>query len=268
MLHSGYNKKPRIRLQEHVRFGAVKNKRNYYRILHVQPDAPQAIIKSSYRTLMHRLKQHPDVGGDHGNAALINEAYAAISSPRKRAEYDSTLLHTSAASTVKGQKRDVAPMQGSPRKSETEQRSMGQALCAFCGTAHRFGRNPHQDATCGECASPIKCIEKLRLEKSCRRMVHRVTKHIRIAFYTVWPQKKGYDGVVKDISLRGMQFFTHNPPETGQHIKVECETCTAVAHVKNCEKVSAKLGTGWVVGVEFETILFTETRGSFVSLKI
>jgi DnaJ-class molecular chaperone len=63
----------------------MKNKRNYYRILHVQPDAPQAIIKSSYRTLMHQLKQHPDLGGEHWNAALINEAYAVISDPGKRA---------------------------------------------------------------------------------------------------------------------------------------------------------------------------------------
>jgi DnaJ-class molecular chaperone len=50
------------------------NRRNYYRILHVQPDAPTEVIKSSYRTLMQRLKMHPDLGGDHSEAALINEA--------------------------------------------------------------------------------------------------------------------------------------------------------------------------------------------------
>ena len=70
----------------------MKNKRNYYRILHVQPDAPGEIIKSSYRTLMHRLRHHPDLGGDHGSAAIINEAYRVISDPRKRAEYDRTLF--------------------------------------------------------------------------------------------------------------------------------------------------------------------------------
>jgi len=235
----------------------VKNKRNYYRILHVQPDAPQAIIKSSYRTLMHRLKQHPDVGGDHENAALINEAYAVISDPRKRADYDRMLSQSSAVTS-----------KDSPPVPDTEQLSMGQSSCAFCGTTHPYGRHPHQDASCSECASPLMCIEKLRLEKSCRRMVHRVAKHIQIAFYTAWPQPKGYTGVVQDISPRGMQFFTHNPPETGHHIKVECETCTAVAHVKNCEKNSAPFGTGWMVGVEFVTILFRESRGSFVSLKI
>ena len=42
----------------------MENRRNYYRILHVQPDAPTEIIKSSYRTLMQKLRMHPDLGGD------------------------------------------------------------------------------------------------------------------------------------------------------------------------------------------------------------
>ncbi len=70
------------------------NQRNYYRILHVQPDAPLQIIKSSYRTLMQKLKQHPDLGGEHANAALINEAYAVLTDPVKRAAYDQTLTQT------------------------------------------------------------------------------------------------------------------------------------------------------------------------------
>ena len=53
------------------------NRRNYYRILHVQPDAPDAVIRTAYRTLMQKLRQHPDLGGDGATATLINEAYAA-----------------------------------------------------------------------------------------------------------------------------------------------------------------------------------------------
>jgi len=235
----------------------MKNKRNYYRILHVQPDAPEAIIKSSYRTLMQQLRQHPDLGGDHWNAALINEAYAVISNPRKRAEYDRTLLQANPASTVNVQREKTSATPVSP-----------QDACTFCGTAHRYGRNPHQDAACSVCASPLKGIEKSRLEKSCRRMVHRVAKHIQVVFYTAWPQQVGHSGVVQDISPRGMQFFTDKPPATGVHIKVECEICTAVARVTNYEKRAGVLGMGWMVGVEFVTILFSETRGSFVSMRI
>jgi hypothetical protein len=126
----------------------------------------------------------------------------------------------------------------------------------------------HPDAACSECASPLKGIEKVRLENSCRRMIHRIAKHIRVVFYTAWPQQVGHSGVVQDISPRGMQFFTDAPPETGMHIKVECEICTAVARVINHEQSAGVLGMGWMVGVEFVTILFNETRGSFVSMKI
>lgn len=68
------------------------NQRNYYRILQVQPDASLEIIKTSYRTLMQKLKLHPDLGGDHWNASLINEAYNTLRNPDKRAEYDKELL--------------------------------------------------------------------------------------------------------------------------------------------------------------------------------
>jgi predicted transcriptional regulator len=35
----------------------MKNRRNYYRILQVQPDAPVEIIRASYRTMMRELKR-------------------------------------------------------------------------------------------------------------------------------------------------------------------------------------------------------------------
>ena len=69
----------------------MKNKRNYYRLLQVQPDAPYEIIRASYRTLMKELKSHPDLGGENPHAYLINEAYETLSDSAKRAEYDKKL---------------------------------------------------------------------------------------------------------------------------------------------------------------------------------
>ena len=40
----------------------MENRRNYYRILQVQPDAPVEVIKASYRALMRELRLHPDLG--------------------------------------------------------------------------------------------------------------------------------------------------------------------------------------------------------------
>jgi len=70
-----------------------KNRRNYYRILQVQPDAAPEVIKSNYRTLLQKLRLHPDLGGEEWNAVLINEAYNILRHPEKRKAYDKQLLN-------------------------------------------------------------------------------------------------------------------------------------------------------------------------------
>ena len=71
---------------------SVKNKHNYYRILFVQPDAPIEVIRASYRTLMQKLKQHPDLGGKHWNASVINEAHQVLIDDTRRRAYDRVLF--------------------------------------------------------------------------------------------------------------------------------------------------------------------------------
>lgn len=39
------------------------HQKNYYQILHVQQDAPTEVIQSTYRTMMQKMKMHPDLGG-------------------------------------------------------------------------------------------------------------------------------------------------------------------------------------------------------------
>lgn len=69
-----------------------QNRRNYYRTLRVQPDASLDVIKSSYRTLLQKLRIHPDLGGDEWNTRIINQAYNTLRNPEKRASYDKQLL--------------------------------------------------------------------------------------------------------------------------------------------------------------------------------
>jgi DnaJ-class molecular chaperone len=71
------------------------NKRNYYRILYVQPDAPMEVVQASYRTIMQKLKAHPDLGGDHWNASVINAAFKTLGDPDKRRAYDKKLFKKS-----------------------------------------------------------------------------------------------------------------------------------------------------------------------------
>ncbi len=78
----------------------MKNKRNYYRILYVQPDAPSEVIRASYRTLMQKLRKHPDLGGEHWNASIINEAHAVLTDATRRRAYDRELFGASDFKTL------------------------------------------------------------------------------------------------------------------------------------------------------------------------
>jgi hypothetical protein len=67
--------------------------KDYYRILGVLDDAEDIVIKAAYKALAQRY--HPDKwGGDKDEATRrmsdINEAYAVLSDPVKRKEYDLT----------------------------------------------------------------------------------------------------------------------------------------------------------------------------------
>ncbi|MBS0424531.1 MAG: molecular chaperone DnaJ [Proteobacteria bacterium] len=67
-------------------------RRNFYRILHVQPDAPMAVITESYRVLTQKLGSRADLNGPDWNIGLLNIAYNTLQDPHKRATYDRELL--------------------------------------------------------------------------------------------------------------------------------------------------------------------------------
>ena len=78
------------------------------------------IIKASYRTMMQKLAQHPDLGGDHWNSTLINEAKAVLTDPAKRVEYDQELMEFHTLSELSGrQQSDKTSGQVSPSKQYT-----------------------------------------------------------------------------------------------------------------------------------------------------
>ncbi len=64
--------------------------KDYYKILGVDKDADTKTIKEAYRDLA--LKYHPDLNKDNPEKVekmkLVNEAYAVLSNPSKRKEYD------------------------------------------------------------------------------------------------------------------------------------------------------------------------------------
>ena len=228
---------------------------DYYRLLHVQPDAPVEITRMSYRTLMQRLKHHPDLGGDHAQAALINEAYATLTDPKKRASYDRTRERAD----------QPAPAQehAAQAKTATAQRPAGSAesgACSFYAMAYSLGATLTANTRCARCDSPLHRAGSPRLEDS-QRLMKRMPQQRPIMFFLHWRDEAGLYGEAADISLNGMRFSTSHQLSAEQVIKIECDVCTAVARVINFQPGS----THHIAGVEFITVSFPQPQGSFVS---
>lgn len=224
----------------------MENRRNYYRILHVQPDAPEAVIKSSYRALMLKLEMHPDHGGEHWTATLLNEAYAVLSDPEKRASYD----------------RDIEWGWAPGPSARADDPKEDLARCVFCGqivSALHSGRE-----TCTACKSPLRPATKMRLIADDRRGADRVHKTGALRYYTEWPQPQGFFGQLEDISPSGVRFVGATEVLEYQIIKIQAKVISATARVVYCRPTEAH-DLPFVIGAEFFTAAFQQTSGTFVS---
>ena len=135
----------------------MKNRRNYYRILHVQPDAPTAVIKASYRAIRQRLNAHPDLGGSHVDAVLLNEACATLVDPARRAAYDRARSHT--ADAQREGRRPAAHTRAREQPAPTPNRSAaaqtGGAVCGFCESSCAQAELETPDGVCRSCGSAL-----------------------------------------------------------------------------------------------------------------
>ncbi len=234
--------------------------RSFYAVLHVSRDAPRAIIQGSYRTLMQKLKCHPDLGGDAVNAALINKAYAVLNDPQRRAAYDAqldSLMQTGGVSDAQAAQR------GQP--SAARPASSLPASCGFCAQPHQHGKVITEDATCDTCGSPLRAAQSHRLESDGQRAVERLAKQKELKFYTGWPPGPAFDGETRDISLNGLRFTTRQDLHEGQRIKIVSAVLEAVALVTHCSRERKNWTTQCIVGVSFITLRFVNSVGGFVS---
>ncbi len=242
---------------QYSRMAACPENQTFYELLHVSRSAPVEVIRASYRTLMQRLKHHPDLGGDPRLAAMINEAYAVLTDPARRQAYD---LQLDAEVSTPGRRR-AGPAARQPGQDPL----LG---CWFCHTPHDLGIRVSEDDTCGVCASPLYAAERQRLEDQSQRAVERIRKQQSIHFFTHWPQSRGYRGRTEDVSLNGLRFSTRRELTAGQIIKISGDSLEAVARVSH----TSSLPSGWrrriVAGVSFLTLRLASPVGGFVSRKV
>ncbi len=81
---------------------------DHYSTLGIPRSATAAQIKHAYRKLAS--KHHPDRGGDKEKSAAVNDAYACLSDPERRARYDAS-----------GEDRPAGPSPEDQRRLEVQQ---------------------------------------------------------------------------------------------------------------------------------------------------
>ncbi len=236
--------------------------RDYYKVLHVSRDAPAEIIRSSYRMLMQRLKNHPDLGGDPATAARINEAYAVLRNPERRAAYDAKL--DLVAQIAAGMPDDSTPTPAAKARRILDP----DRECVFCETPHDHGKVAEDSTGCRTCGSPLSAAKDHRSGLHGKRAIERVGKKQKVMFYTHWPQRRGFHGHTEDLSLNGLRLATRKELIEGQRIKIVSNVVEAVGHVTHCIQERRGWAMHCVAGVSFITLRFVSSVGAFVSDRV
>lgn len=240
----------------------MNNRRNYYRILHVQPDAPLEIIKASYRTLMHKLRQHPDLGGDTDQAAVLNDAYAVLSDLEKRKKYDANYTYPAINELREGNIAASGVLEKDSVTQTPKRRETANSSCPFCQSPIHFEIYP--DVRCSQCDSPLNPVTTLEFEKFGQRQITRIMANSEITFFTRWPQS-GLRGQVQDLSPSGMRFITNTPLSINSIIKIKGNHLDSVAQIVNYNKLKKALSPFYSIGIKFLTLEFHQKTGTFVS---
>ncbi|MCC6246014.1 MAG: J domain-containing protein [Gemmatimonadaceae bacterium] len=202
------------------------NRRNYYRLLHVQADAPAEVIKAAYRALI--ALHHPDKGGTHETAAMLNEAYAVLSDEARRTAYDAkraTKLHRPATDAARP---------SAPPKDGADVVRRGCPMC----------RSPlpaviHAATRCARCQSPLAPIQRTNSSAggSERRALRRISKSDWGLLHLEWPSE-AIDVRMRDMSLDGISLYCGAAVTIGRTVRIVGENFDVVADVVSCRRVS------------------------------
>jgi hypothetical protein len=238
------------------------NRRNHYRLLHVQPDAPPEVIKAAYRALI--ATRHPDVGGDEDQAALLNDAYAVLSDPAKRAGYDARRgARTSARA------RDAhaasAPRATPPATPPAPPPATPPAhACPMCrlGLPVSRGRDTGGDTRCTRCRAPLARVRAAGPAgtPTDRRGIPRVSKSDWAIMYVDW-QADAIDVRMRDLSLDGISVYSGLELPPNRVVRIVGQSFDVVAVVVGCRRLDAV----FTVHAQLVTALFAEATGGFVS---
>jgi hypothetical protein len=223
----------------------MKNRRNYYRILQVQPDAPLEIIRASYRAMMRELKRHPDLGGSTPEASALNEAYETLSDPVRRAIYDEELFVKYTKQSHSYTKQPITP-----------------TFCPIC--KRPLSRKPEPGEICLTCQTPLQSERAQQLGSQNNRSLQRTKSSDPIDYYSTWPGE-AKQGRMIDFSPKGMRFLCGEKLAPQTILKIRSRLFEASGTVTNLSEEISSGESCYAVGVCFLAVRFTESRGTFLS---
>lgn len=231
----------------------ANERRNLYRILHVQPEAPHEVIKASYRALMSTLRAHPDLGGDHDQAVRLNAAYAVLGDPERRRDYDHALRK---------------PARGAAAGATTQAAQtdpwcwLADKRCPFC--QHAFAGRPVAESRCSRCDSPLGAAPdagRAASELLGRRRGERYARELD-ARLRVHGQASDRPARVRDLSLTGLSLVTAQRLDKGSTLRITTPSFDAVAAVVACRSA----GAAFTVHARLLTLQMVRSgRGVFVT---
>jgi len=232
-------------------------RRNLYRILYVQPEAPTAVIKASYRALMSTLRIHPDLGGDHDQAARINHAYEVLSDPQRRKAYDLALRRPRAEARFGF--AAAAPPPGAAGPDPARWASNG--VCPFC----RAGLPAvlSIETSCPRCGSPLQPPPGEREERPeliGRRRSTRVARSGEAALRLAGAAED-FTVRLRDLSFTGLSVESARPVAVESVVRVRTDAFDAVALVVQCRAH----GKSYLVHARLLTMRLHWRTGAFVS---
>ncbi len=229
----------------------MDNRRNYYRILQVQPDAPFEIIHTSYLTLMHKLKQHPDLGGDHWNATVLNEAFQTLKDEEKRAEYDKELFQHYTKSFYS--------------KDNEKKQPVTTVICPFCKRA--LSRADHSDQICVCNKNQFQTEKQDSEREGYKRSLNRTQKLEKLQFIRSTSEVI-YEAQMVDLSPKGIRFICKAALTLNEIIKIDNSLFRAIAEINSSQKSVKNNKVFYSIGAHFHSISFTDQEGTFLSTSV
>jgi hypothetical protein len=204
-------------------------RRNHYRVLYVQPEAPTEVIKAAYRALMSTLRAHPDLGGDPERAARLNAAYQVLSDPEARALYDRSLRRPPRGNAA----LPTAKVVLHPAAWRADKR------CPFCQMP--FASEPVAGLRCTRCDSPLgpaPGVQSAGRELVGRRRGERFARNIDVVLRLPGDARE-QTVRLRDVSLTGLALLQPQPLAEGAALRVIAPQFDAVALVVSSRPAGA-----------------------------